>query len=92
MVPTYLAYLTIFISLNSSQFVATQSNSDWQVSLPYCTQQHFRRFKLSPAVWSTNLKARLRAVINRRKDEATKRPLQSHQQKHTEQAGGSPGQ
>ena len=70
MVPTYLAYLTIFISRNSSLFVATQFNSSWQLSLPYCTQQHFRCLRLSPATRSTTTKDGGRAVINNRKDEA----------------------
>ena len=76
MVPTYLAYLTIFISRNSSQFVATPSGKDWQISLPYCAQQHFRCFRLSPR--SSN--------VGR-----TKQRPQRHQHKRTEQAGGSQG-
>ena len=37
MVPTYLAYLTTFMSRNSLQFVATQSKKDWQLPLRFCT-------------------------------------------------------
>ena len=41
-VPTYLACLAIFISRNSSQCAEIQSSRSWQLSLPYCTQQHCR--------------------------------------------------
>ena len=40
------------------------------MALPYCTQQHFRWFKLSPVICSTTWKAGAKAVIKRRKDEA----------------------
>ena len=53
MLPTYLAYLTTCISRKSSQLSDRQFNRDSSLSLPYCTQRHFRWFKLSQAIRST---------------------------------------
>ena len=50
---------------NSSQFIDIKSINSWQLSLPYCTRQHFRWLRLTPATW----KAGDRAAINDRKDE-----------------------
>ena len=47
--------LGIFITRNSSQFVATQFNSSWQLSMSYCTQQHFRWLRLN---WVQHHKSR----------------------------------
>ena len=71
MVPTYLPYLT-------SQFVDNQSNSSWQLSFPYCTQQHFRWLRLSPATWSLTTKAGDNGAITNRKDEAATAKLSAY--------------
>ena len=69
MVPTYLTYLTTFISRNSSQSVDTQSNKSWQLSLPHQIGPPPRR------------QERERSSTTER----TKQPLQNHHHKRTEQ-------